>query len=182
MDLRSSAGAILGRVAWLLASMASSGKRTDADPVSGTPATSTPNAAASVVDLLRSIPASIAERRRTVAVAKTRWTLKTVEKELSFGGSNVAAISKLVAEATSPTLVFPRVVATSQDAGVVDFVAVVARVTREISPPAINHNGLESCGHGHLHGAAFGFLRPLCLLCIPEVRSNIVNRSLASPP
>ena len=132
MDLSSSAGAILHRVAWLLASMASAGKRTNADTVSGSPATSTPNAAASVVDLLRSISASIVERRRTVAVAKTGWTLKTVEKELPFGGSNVAAISKLVAEATSPTLVFPGVVATSRDAGVVDLVAVVARVTRDI--------------------------------------------------
>ena len=106
MDLRSSAGAILCRVARLLASMASAGKRTNADTVSGTPATSTPNAAASVVDL----------------------------------------------------------------------VAIVARVTREISPPAIDHNRLESCGHGHFHGVA-----PLFLLGIPEVRSNIVNCSLASP-
>ena len=162
--------------------MASAGKRTNADTVSCTPATSTPNAAASVVDLLRSIPASIFERRRTVAVAKTGWTLKTVDKELPFGGSNVAVISELVAEATSPTLVFPGVVATSRDARVVDLVAVVARVTREISPPAINHNRLESCGQGHLHGAAFGFLRPLFPLGIPEVRSNIVKSSLASPP
>ena len=92
------------------------------------------------------------------------------------------AVSKLVADATSPTLVFPGVVATSRDAGVVDLVAVVVRVTREISSPAICHNRLEPCGHGHLHGAAFGFLRPLFLLGIPEVRSNTVNRSLASPP
>ena len=99
-----------------------------------------------------------------------------------FGGSNVAVINEVLAEATSPTLVFPGVVATSWSAGVVDIVAVVARVTRDISPPAINHNRLESCGHGHLHGAAFGFLRPLFLLGIPEVRSNIVNCSLASPP
>ena len=98
------------------------------------------------------------------------------------GGSNVAAISKLVAEATSPTLVFPGVVATSRDDGVVDLVAIVARVTREISSPAINHDKLESYGHGHLHGAVFGFFRAQFFFGIPEVRSNIVNCSLASPP
>ena len=113
MYLRSSVGAIFSNVAWLLASVASAGKRMNAATVTGSPATSTPNAAASVVDLLRSILASIVERRRMVAVAKTGWTLKSVEKELSFGASYVAVISMLVAEATSPTLVFPRVVATS---------------------------------------------------------------------
>ena len=157
MDLRSSVGTIFPSVARLLASVASAGKRTNADTVTGSPATSTPNVAASVVDLLRSISASIVERRRTVAVAKTGWTLKSVEKKLSFGESNVAAISKMMAEATSPTLVFSEVVATSRDAGVVDLVAGVSIVTRDILPPAINHNRLESCGHGHIHGAAFVF-------------------------
>ena len=107
MDLRSSVGEILPNVAWLLVNVASAGKRTNVDTVSGSSATSTPNAAASVVDLLRSISASIVERRRTVTYTKTGWTLESVEKKLSFGGSNVAAISNLVAEATSPTLVFP---------------------------------------------------------------------------
>ena len=64
MDLRSSAGAILRRVAWLLTSMASAGKKTNADTVSGSPAISTPTTAASVVDLLRSISASIVEQTR----------------------------------------------------------------------------------------------------------------------
>ena len=105
--------------------------------------------------------AYIDERRKTVAVSRTECTLKSVEKKLPFGGINVAAISKLIFEATSPTLVFLGVVATSWDAGVVDLVTVVARVTREISPPAIKHNRQESVRHGHLHGAAFGFLRPL---------------------
>ena len=68
----------------LLASVTSAGKRTNANTVSGSPAISTPNAAASVVDLLRSISASIVERRETAAVAKTGWTLKSVDKELPF--------------------------------------------------------------------------------------------------
>ena len=158
-------------------------ERTNADTVTGSTATSTLNDAARVVDWLRSISASIVEQwRAVVAVTKTGWTLKLVEKKLPLGGRNVAAISKLMAEATSPTLVFPRVVATSRYAGVVDLVAVVAGVTREITRPASNLNGLELCGHGYLHGAAFGFLQPLFLLGVPEVGSNIVNCPLASPP
>ena len=182
MYFRSSVGAVLPNVARLLAFGASAGKKMNAPTITGSPATSTSIAAASVVDLLRSISASIIERRMTVvADAKTGWTLKSVEKKLPFGGSNVVAISELMAEATRPTLVSPRVVATSRDAVFVDLVAVVAGVTRGITSPAINHNRLKSCGHGHLHGAAFGFFQPLFLLGIPEVRSNIVNCPLASP-
>ena len=183
MYLWTSVGAVLPKVARMLAFVANAGKRMNAATITGSPATSTPIAAASVVNLLRRISASIVEwRRAVVAVAKTGWTLKSVEKKLPFGGSNVAAISELMAEATRPTLVFPRVVATSRDAGVVDLVAVVAGVIRGITSPAINHNKLKSCGHGHLHGAAFGFFRPLFLLGIPKVRSNVVNCPLASPP
>ena len=94
MDLRSSVGEIFASVAGLFSSLASAGKRTNADTVSGTPGTSTPNAAASVVDLLRSILASIVEKRRTVAAAKTGWRLKSSEKKMSFGGSNIAAIGE----------------------------------------------------------------------------------------
>ena len=106
--------------------------------ITGSPATSTSNTAASVVDLLRSISASIVKRRKAV-VAVTKTGL-SVEEKLPFGGSNVAAISELMAEATRPTLVLPLVVATSRDAGVVDFVGVVAGVTLRITSPAINHN------------------------------------------
>ena len=183
MYLRSSVGTVLPKVAQLLAFVASAGKRMNAATITGSPPTSTVIAAASVVDLLRSISASIVERRRTVvAVVKTGWMLKSVEKKSPFGGRNVAAISELMAEATRLTLVFPRVVATSRNAGVADLLAVVAGVTRGITSPAINHNRLESCGDGHLHGAAFGFFRPLFLLGIPKVRSNVVNCPLASPP
>ena len=143
MNLRTSVGAVLSKVARLLASVANAGKITIVATITGSPATSTPNTAASVVDLLSSISVSIVERRRAVvAVAKTGWgwLLKSVEKKLPFGGSNVAAISELMVEATRPTLVFPRVVATSRDAGVVDLVGVVAGVTLGIASPAINHN------------------------------------------
>ena len=57
-----------------------------------------------------------------------------------FGGSDIAAISEFMAEATFPTFVFPRVVATNRDVGVVDLVAVVAGDTRGIMSLAINHN------------------------------------------
>ena len=57
---------------------------------------------------------------------------------MSFGGSNVAAINELMADATSPTLVFPRVVVTRRDAGVVDLVAVVAEFTRGIMLDLMN--------------------------------------------
>ena len=140
MNLRSSVGVVPSKVARLFASVANDGKRAIVATITCSPTTSTSISAASVVDLLISISASIAERRRAaVAVAKTGWTLKSVEKKLPFGGSNVAAISELMAEATRPTLVFPRVVATSRDAGVVDLVAVVAGVTLGITSPAINH-------------------------------------------
>ena len=181
MKLRARDGTILRNVARLLADMASAGKGTAAATAVGTPTASTSNAAASVVDLLGRFAASIVERGRAIAVAKTRWTLGTLEKKLPLCGCNVAAISKLVAEATCPTFVLPGIVATSRGAGVVDFVAVAASVAREISPPAIDHNGLKACGHGHLHCAAFGFLQPLFQLGIPEVRNNIINGSLAPP-
>ena len=141
MNLRSSVGAVSSKVARLFASVANAGKRTIVATITCSPTTSTSIPAASVADLLISISASIAQRRRAVgAVAKTGWTLKSVEKKLPFGGSNVAAISELMAEATRPTLVFPRVVATSRDAGVVDFVGLVAGVTLRITSPAINQN------------------------------------------
>ena len=141
MFLWTSVGAVLSKVARLLASVANAGKRTIVATITGSPATSTSNTAASVVDLLRSISASIVKRRKAVvAVAKTGLSLKSVEEKLPFGGSNVAAISELMAEATRLTLVFPRVVATNRDAGVVDFVGVVAGVTLRITSPAINYN------------------------------------------
>ena len=130
-----SVGAVPSKVARLIESVAI------AAMITGSPATSTSFSAASVVDLLSSISASMAERRRAVvAVAKTGWTLETVEEKLPFGGSNVAAISELMAEATRPTLVFPRGVDTSRVAGVVDFVAIAAGVTRGITSPVINDN------------------------------------------
>ena len=141
MFVRSSVGEVPFKVARLFASVANDGKRTIVAMITCSPTTSTSISAASVVDLLSSISASIAERRRAiVAVTKTGWALKSVEKKLPFGGSNVAAISELMAEATRPTLVFPRVVATSRDAGVVDFVGVVSGVTLRITSPAISHN------------------------------------------
>ena len=141
MYLRSNVGAVPSKLARLFASVANAGKRTIVATITCSPTTSTSISAASVVDLLSSISASIAERRRAiVAVAKTGWTLKSVEKKLSFGVSDIVAISELMAEATRPTLVFPRVVATSRDAGIVDLVAVVAGDTKGITSLAINHN------------------------------------------
>ena len=128
-------------MARLIASVANAGKRTIVAMITGSPATSTSFSAASVVDLLRSILTSMAERRRAVvAVAKTEWTLETVEEKSPFGGSNIAAISELMAEATRPTLVLPRGVDTSRVAGVVDFVAIATGVTRGITSPVINDN------------------------------------------
>ena len=47
-----------------------------------------------------SISASIAERRRAVIeVGKTGWTLKSVGEKLPLGGSDIAAINELMAEA-----------------------------------------------------------------------------------
>ena len=114
MYLRSSAGAVPCKVARLFASVANDGKRAIVATIMCSPTTSTSISAASVVDFLISISASISERRRAVgAVAKTGWTLKPVEEKSPFGGSDIAAISELMAEATRPTLVFQRVVATS---------------------------------------------------------------------
>ena len=96
MNLRASAGSKFRNVTQLLANIASAGKRTAAATVLGTPTASTSNAAASVVDLLGGIAASIVERGRAIAVAKTRWPLGTLEKKLPLCGFNVAAISKLV--------------------------------------------------------------------------------------
>ena len=180
MDLRARAGAKPCHVAWLLANIADAGKRTAATTPMGTPTATTSDAAASVVDLLGGIAAPVVECGRTTAVAKTRWPLGTLEKLLPLCGCSVAAISKLMAKATCSTLVLPGIVATSRGAGVVDFVAVAAGVAREVSPPAIDHNGLKACGH--LHCAAFGFLQPLFLLGIPKVRNDVINGSLAPPP
>ena len=141
MYLRSSVGAVPSKVARLLANVANARKRTTVATITGSPATSTSIPAANGVDLLSSISASIAERRRAiVAVVKTGWTLKSVEKKLPFGGIDIAAISELMAEATHPTLVSPRIVATSRDAGIVDLVADVAGDMRGIVFPAINDN------------------------------------------
>ena len=72
MFLRTSVEAIITSVAQLLVSVASAGKRTNADTDTGSPATSTSMSAASVDDLLMSISASIAEwRRADNAVAET---------------------------------------------------------------------------------------------------------------
>ena len=109
MYLRSSVGAVPSKVARMFASVANAGKRTIVTTITCSPTTSTSISAASVVDLLISISASIAERRRAaIAVAETGWTIKSVEEKLPFGGSDIAAISKLMTEATPPTLVFPR--------------------------------------------------------------------------
>ena len=132
MYLRSSVGAILSEVSRLL-------RKAIAAAIPGSPTTSASISTASVVDLLMSIPASIAERRRaTIAVAKTRRTLKSVEKKLPFGGSDIAAISELMVVAARPTLVSTRVVATSRDAGVVDLVAVFVEDARRRTSPAIS--------------------------------------------
>ena len=128
-------------MARLFANVANAGKRTIVAMITCSPTTSTSISAASVVDLLISISASIAERRRAVvAVGKTGWVPKSVEEKLPFGESDIAAISELMGEATRPTLVFPRVVATSRDAGIVDLVVVVAGDTRGITFLAINDN------------------------------------------
>ena len=66
--------------------------------------------------------------------------LKAIEEKLTFGRSDIAAISELMTEATRPTLGFRRVVATSGDAGIVDFVAIVAGDMMGIAFPAINDN------------------------------------------
>ena len=167
MNLRSRVGARPRHVARFLTKIVNALKRTATTTAMGTPTATTSDAAASVVDLLGDIAASVVECGRTTAVAKTRWPLGTLKKKLPLCGCNVAAISKLVAEATCSTLVLPKIVVTSRGAGVVDFVASAAGVAREVLPPAINHNELKACGHGHLHCAAFGFLRPLFLLGIP---------------
>ena len=64
--------------------------------------------------------------------------LKSVEEKLLFGGSDIAAISELMPEATRSTLDFRRVVATSGNAGIVDSVAIVARMMTGITLPVIN--------------------------------------------
>ena len=66
--------------------------------------------------------------------------MKAIEEKLSFGRSDIAAISELMTEATRLTLGFRRVVATSGDAGIVDLVAIVARMMTGIMFPAINDN------------------------------------------
>ena len=66
--------------------------------------------------------------------------LKAIEEKLTFGRSDIAAISELMTEATRPTLGFRRVVATSGDAGIVDLVAIVARTMTGMTFPAINDN------------------------------------------
>ena len=134
-------GKFLAKWPGCFASVANDGKRTIVATITCSPTTSTSISAASVADLLMSISASIVERRRAaVTVAETGWTLKSVEETLPFGGSDIAEMSELMAEAPRPTLVFPRVVVTSRDAGVVDLVAVVAEVTRGITFLEINHN------------------------------------------
>ena len=72
MYLRSSAGTVPCKVARLFASVANDGKRAIDATIMCSPTTSASISAASVVDLLISISASIAERRRAdVAVAET---------------------------------------------------------------------------------------------------------------
>ena len=66
--------------------------------------------------------------------------LKAIEEKLTFGKSDIAAISKLMTEATRPTLGFRRFVATSGDAGIVDLVAIVARMIMGITFSVINDN------------------------------------------
>ena len=141
MYLRSSVGAVPSKVAWLFASVANDGKITIVATITCSPTTSTSISIASVVDLLTSISASVDERRKAVvAVGKTGWTLKSVEEKLAFGGSDIAAISELMIVAARPTLILPRVVATSRGAGVADLVNVVAEDARSITSPAINNN------------------------------------------
>ena len=72
MYLRSSVGAVPCKVSWLLASVANDGKRAVVATIMCSPTTSTSMSAASVVDLLMSVSASIVERRRADnAVAET---------------------------------------------------------------------------------------------------------------
>ena len=66
--------------------------------------------------------------------------LKAIEEKLTFGRSDIAAMSELMTEATRPTLGFRRVVVTSGDAGIVDLVAIVAGLMTGITFPAINDN------------------------------------------
>ena len=91
-------------------------------------------------------------------------------------------MSELVAEASGCALVSPLIFATSWSGGVVDSVATTAAISWVVLPPAIDHNGLKTGGHGHLHCTALGFFQPLFLLCISEVRHNVVNGSLVPPP
>ena len=72
MYLRSSVGAVPCKVSRLLAGVANDRKRAIVATIMCSPTTSTSMSAASVVDLLINISASIAERRRAdVAVAET---------------------------------------------------------------------------------------------------------------
>ena len=65
--------------------------------------------------------------------------LKEIEEKLTFGRRDIAAISELMPEATRSTLDFRRVVvATSGDAGIVAYVAIVARRMTGITLPVIN--------------------------------------------
>ena len=66
--------------------------------------------------------------------------LKAIEEKLTFGRSDIAAMSELMTEATRPTLGLRRVVATSKDTGIVDLVAIVARTMTGITFPVINDN------------------------------------------
>ena len=63
-----------------------------------------------------------------------------IEEKLTFGRRDIAAISELMPEATRSTLGFRRVVATSGDASIIDFVAIVARMMTGITFPVINDN------------------------------------------
>ena len=120
-----------------MAGIAKSGKRAFVATIICSPTDSTSISAASVVDLLMSSSASIAERKRAdIAVAETG--LLALEEKLSFGGRDIAAISELMPEATRSTLDSRRVVATSGDAGIVDSVAIVARMMTGITLPVIN--------------------------------------------
>ena len=109
MDLRAKAGAKPRHVARLLANIADAGKKTAAITAMGTPTATTADVATSVADLLGGIAAPVVEFGRMIAVAKTRCLLGTLEKKSPLC---IAAICKLVAEATCSTLVLPGIVAT----------------------------------------------------------------------
>ena len=87
--------------------------------------------------------------------------------------------------AAGPALISPLIAATGQS-GVVDYVAAISAISWQASLLRIEHirlmGMLQTDGHGSLQRAAFGFFRPLLLLCIlrslapsPRVNDNALR-------